>query len=262
MATFTAVQAGNWNDYATWGDPGGGQGSVEGTDFPGPANDVALATYVVTANIARLPSTGSLGTITASGIGQLTFPLNVGNFSLYATTIGAGTCTTGIINTSGAGGGNALTIHCTSVTGGSATNAFGIYHGSAAGIVNAYCDIIGGTGANAHGFNGAAAGVIANFYGNSSGAGLGNGVHSASAVVFNFIGTASVPLLITGGATSATYGLYVTHASSATSLTYTNMVWVFGAPWAGVNLTWNLDQNTYIQIGTVIFHAKYLLGIM
>ena len=72
MATITAAQNGNWSATATWA----------GGVVPGDGDEARLAGYTVTADIARIPASGTLASIKpltdagASAAGKLVFPMD------------------------------------------------------------------------------------------------------------------------------------------------------------------------------------------
>lgn len=78
MATNTALSSGNWNDNARWS-----LGHV-----PIAGEDVDFSDYDVTMNIARIPASGTLHSITQSGSGALIIPLDtLGNCGIYTETM-------------------------------------------------------------------------------------------------------------------------------------------------------------------------------
>lgn len=269
-ATFTAVQAGNFTANTTWGTAAG---AVEGVNYPGPGDNIALAAYVVAADISTMPSTGSYGTITASGVGQLTFDMTAQSYSLTATTITGGTVA-GMLKLSGAPGANTFTLTATTITGGTAANATAFYNNSTVNaVINA--NIVGGSNTTAHGVDNYSTGTVS-ITGNITG---GTGA-SAFGVNNQSTGTVSITGNITGG-TAGSYcvGVYNNAAGTitlvsgditggtapgafgvrnyATTSTFnlpagTNLIWgTREGPYSGKPPVWTPAASSYIRMGAV-----------
>jgi hypothetical protein len=146
MASNLATKSGNWSDTTVWS-----LGHV-----PVATEDVNLASYVVAWDVGagvRIPATGTLNRLTASGAGQLTVDLAVvGSVALHATTIAPGTVITGMVRVTGAAPTRTLTI-TGNITGGAGNDRVGVENEST-GTVSVVGNITGGTGARAFGHYG------------------------------------------------------------------------------------------------------------
>lgn len=142
MATVNATKAGNWSDATVWST-----GIV-----PVAGEDVSLVTYAVAMNVARIPATGTLLSLTAT-TGNVTFAFDSAAkmAELNATTITG--CSSGtlaeLIKISGESTGGILTING-NVVGGSATSGRTVSHvGKSTIMING--SISGGSAGNNYG---------------------------------------------------------------------------------------------------------------
>jgi hypothetical protein len=248
-ATFTSAATGNWNASATWGKAGAP--AVEGTDYPGPNDAAVIATgHVVALNIARIPTSGTLLSLTGTGTGQLTVNLNTSAFGIYASTIQAGTNNTGFILVTGAT--NILTI-VGNVTGGSTTTGASCVRNDSTGTVNITGNVTAGSTTTAHGAINTTTGVI-NITGNVSGSATAN-VFGCSAAQgrINIFGN------VTGGTTgssngcsaSASGGIYLTGNLIFSTTTCT--------PSGGFSPVLVPTKDSYIQFtGYTFYWSKYI----
>lgn len=141
MTTITAAQNGNWSNPNTW----------NGGVVPGNGDIADLNGFIVAMDISTIPASGTLlSLISPAKAGQLTVALNtLGNCAINATTITAGTNTTGLINVSGAAPTATLTI-TGNVTGGSASSAYGACNTST-GTITITGNVTGGSASRAAG---------------------------------------------------------------------------------------------------------------
>jgi hypothetical protein len=251
-ATCTAQGAGNWWTSATWSC--GGE-----TRVPAAGDDVALAGYVITwdvANGVRIPATsGSLGTITSTGTaGQITVDLSAadchgdGTCSLTATTITAGTkpTTAGIILVTGSGtiSDHILDINCTSITGGSNSSAAGLNNNST-GTVNVTGNAVGSSAASgAHGVMNYSTGVI-NLSGNATGG------TTQSAGFYNLsTGTGSISGTVTGSSSGNMACGFVGVGAGEVTLSGNIIDGTGSMGWCGNPPTWNPGTTNYHQMTT------------
>jgi hypothetical protein len=160
-ATFTARQAGNFTDWNTWfvGDPGG----AEGSQYPGPNDNVALASFAVAVNQATTPSTGALGTITAATGGYLSFDMTARNYTFACTTITPGSVGAGgFLVFNGVAPAATAVINCVTVAGSGTTQTRNIYNNSTGTVtVNASTSVLGGTATNTRGVSNNTTGAVA-----------------------------------------------------------------------------------------------------
>lgn len=211
--TNTATKAGNWSDTTVWD-----QGHV-----PADGEDVALAGYTIVwdvANIARIPATGTLATITAATTGTITVDISdaachtSGTCQINFTTAAAGTehlfQITGTTD-------HDVTFNGTSITASSGTsNKHGIFQNSPGGraIVNA--TLIGSSGSTGDGMSINASGGLATATkgatgGGASGAyGIYNNGNAASIL------TVSGSSNVTGGSQTNACGIGSSTGAAAT----------------------------------------------
>lgn len=205
-ATITANATGNWWTGGTW----------VGGVVPAAGDAVVIPTGVaVTWDNAgtRIPATsGSLLSLTATGTGSMVINLTTvgASCSLNATTIQAGTNSSGFLQCSAGGVGVVLTVNGTSLTGGTATGAYGIAFTSTRGMALNFTTITGGSGSLAHGvFHSNATGTITStckFVGGSNTSSYGCRVDLAGPLIHTGdieggTGTAAFGVHNAGGAT-------------------------------------------------------------
>lgn len=187
MATISAAQAGNWSNTNTW----------TGGVVPGNGDAAVLNGFAVAMDIARIPASGTLLSITDAGkAGYLTVALDtLGSCSINATTITCGTHNGGLIVVTGTTT-NTLTINGTTGTGGSSTNSYCIGI-TGSGNLNTVLGLSGSSGTGSMGCNWGSSGTW-NHTGVITG-GSGNSSYGAygSAGTFNITGT------VTGGSGSS-----------------------------------------------------------
>ena len=207
MATITAAQAGNWSATSTW----------TGGVVPGNGDTACLNGFVVVMNIATIPASGTLAQLDGSNgsggstVGRLTIDLaTLGNAVINATQILAyNPGSSGFLGVSGAAPSNTLTING-NVTGGSGSNAFGIYNTST-GSVTVTGNVTGGSGTSANAIYNTSTGSVT-----VTGNVTAGSVSNAFGLRNNSTGTVTITGNVTGGSGSATYGIYNTSTGSVT----------------------------------------------
>ena len=282
MATRTVAQAGNWSSTSTW----------SGGVVPGNGDTVDLHGYVVTADIATVPASGTLTLIEDTvGGGTLTFPLNtLGNSQLNASQIKSGTSTTvGLITITGAAPTATLTIgtagNTCAVTGGTTANAIGIYHNSTGSLV-LYGNISGNAGAiglqnNSTGsvtVNGSATGgtaggspyrsnaiynvttgpvtVVGNITGGSGNPGSSTGPNGCYGLLNSSTGSVSVTGTVSGGSGQGAAGIFNTSTGVVTitgNLINTATALAF---MGNKPPTWTPAASNYFQSGSTYYAAE------
>jgi len=151
-ATLTATKAGNWSNNTVW----------DTNSAPIAGDTVDLSNYTITMDVNTIPvGGGSLAVLKATSIGQLTVNLNaIGNQTINATTIQAGTKITGLISVTGTI--YTLIIDCGisgTITGGPAATAYGV-NNTSTGTIYITGNIIGGNYITAYGVRNGSTGII------------------------------------------------------------------------------------------------------
>jgi len=221
VAMIVATGNGNWSSVtpnAPWPD-----GVV-----PGDGDTADLGGFTVVMDIARVPGAGDLlALISPATAGQLTVDLSVlGDCSINAVDIIAGTNNTGIVNVTGAAPAATLTVNGNVFAGGGSDD-YGVYHYSTGKlIVNG--DVTAGTANYARGVLGA-----------SSADGL---ITINGSVTAGAAGAFSYGVVVNGVA-----GVIINNGN----LIHTdNTVAVVGR-----NIVYNPGPTNYIQWGTTKFRA-------
>lgn len=191
MATITSTASGNWSDTSKW-DLG---------RVPAAGDAVVIATgHAIAIDVATIPASGTLLSITCQTSGRMTLTLGtVGNTTINCTTWTAGTGATGnsmlvVIGTTT----SRLTINGTTLTGGTATNAYGVQHNSN-GPCTLNINLVGGSGSFACAFVnqfGALVDIVGNVTGSPGGqtpAVYNVGNATSMTLKGNFILNGSVP---------------------------------------------------------------------
>jgi hypothetical protein len=257
-------------------------GNWDQSHVPLAGEDVVIPTGLVAViDVARIPATtGTLGTITGTGTGQITLALDTnGNTGIYATSITPGTIgATGLINVTGTTG-NTLTVGsgtypCVLHTG-TTTSSTCIFFNTT-GILAATADITMEAAAAGRGIENELAGTV-NYVGNitcasttNNQSGIYNKVLGAVTVTGNItagggvgshgvnnITTGALTInnsLITGGAGLTSYGVQSTNVAP----TFNNVNMVSGTKslgYFGYPPTWTPSPavTNYIKVGTVTF---------
>ncbi len=187
MATVTAIANGAWTaNAATVWDTG---------VVPGAGDTVDLAAKTVSLDMAATPA---LSVLKATGAGQLTVNLSVGNFAINATSIQAGTKAGALIAVTGAT--NTLTI-TGAVVGGSSDYSYGVDNGGT-GTVIINGNVTGGSGSDSHGAYNTSTGVLT-----INGIILAANGSNSCGVKNYTTGTINITGNITGGSGSLAYGM-------------------------------------------------------
>ena len=179
METWTSKQSGNWsrtsnNADSPWYDAGTQTGWAA---IPATTDTVVIANgHVVAIDVAALPATGTLASLSGSGTGYCTLAMSASDVAISATTIQAATYGGPFIGVTGAAPTRTLTINgniiggtagdasCVrtnttaalvingNITGGTGNVAIGLYNiGAPASFIITATTITGGSGRNAMG---------------------------------------------------------------------------------------------------------------
>jgi hypothetical protein len=150
MATWTAQRAGNWSRTSDNADSPWYDGSTQSgwASVPGNGDAIVLNGFAVAQDIATIPASGTLLSITdAAKDGKLTLAMDtLSTAVINCTTITCGTSTDGIIYPSGTSVGKSLTING-NIAGGAGTNAVGMKH-NFYGTLTVNGNVTGGTSGN------------------------------------------------------------------------------------------------------------------
>ncbi|MCJ7778639.1 MAG: hypothetical protein MUP16_10030 [Sedimentisphaerales bacterium] len=232
-ATIKAAQAGNWSDTNTW----------IGAAVPTDGCSADCNGRIIVMDVNTIPTTGTLlSLISPATAGQLTVDLNsVDNRIINATTITAGTNTTGLINVSGST--YTLVING-NVTGGSSASASGIYNtATGASTITITGNITGGTTLTTYGFNNISAGTV-NITGNIVG-----GSSTARGIYNNSTGAITITGNVTGGSTLTANGIY--NISTGIITITGNLIFDVAAPYTGYLPTWTVGSQYYVQFAGI-----------
>jgi hypothetical protein len=159
MATISASGAGNWSATGTW----------TGGVVPNGGDDVQLGQYIVTLDVASIPATGTLNSITANDYrGNIAIPIDSATFhggcTINCTTVGPPvTYSQGVIRVSGVGPSDHLLTIVGNLTGcvhvGSVDGSSAVYL-AAVTYLRVTGNVSGGTGICSYGINTNANGYI------------------------------------------------------------------------------------------------------
>jgi hypothetical protein len=238
--TFTGAPA-NWNTAGSWSL---GTVPAAGEDVVIPAGQIAVM------DVARVPATGTLASITCETTGYITCSFNDRSYDINATKIQAGTAV-GSIQVTGttAEGRNILTIVTGTGTGegiigGSYTNAYCVYCTSATYTFNIDGKVTGGYGSAAHGVytTGNACTMIV---GNNTATNVTGGNYSNNAKGIKNDGTGSITITgnLLGGAAISTHAVEHAGATGAGGF-----VTITGSVTGDVGYGLNVAYSTIVTI--------------
>lgn len=278
MATITAASAGNWSATSTWA----------GGVVPGNGDTADLNGKVVVMNIATIPASGTLLALKSTGAGQLTVNLStLGTAAINATTITAGTNTSGMIVISNNGtititgnliGGTATGADCVvmngdgnggnlilvgNATGGTPANTHGIveYSNSSGGVVTITGNLKGGSGASTGGLEGKGTDVTYTITGTITG-GSNNSVGTSFGLVDGDGGGSTYTIngnIVGGTIMPSNVGVYSLGESSFTITSCNLLPGSDGQcmfPITGIslsNVTWSPANTNYIRFAGTTF---------
>lgn len=247
-ATRYAVGDGNWSATTTWSDVScedAGPGTV-----PGNGDDVDLCDNAVVwdASSIAIPSSGSLGAVTASGGGSLTVDMDAvcdnentpNKCSLTATTItgGANTATGTIVLNGASDTSNIVAITASGsngITGGSTSQDYAVKL-NGVGILNVDANVNSGSGGSSCGI------VAANGYLNISGTSKTIKAVGGVAVTYEQFSDGGS---IVANVESATSKQWAGVSADKSGITLTgNLINIGGMAWIGYAPVWNPKAAT------------------